>query len=413
MKIAMVSEHANPLAAVGGVDAGGQNVHVAALATALAQHGHQVVVYTRADRPGRPVRVPMTPGVEVEHVSAGPATDVPKDDLLSYMDAFAGQLARSWRADPPDIVHAHFWMSGLAAVQAAAACGSGADTAIPVVQTFHALGTVKRRWQGAADTSPDERIEVELRLTRQVDRIIATCRDEVAELLAMGAADTLIDVVPCGVDTELFRRRPPRSGTRSGQARLVTIGRLVPRKGVDEVIRALALLTDTELLVVGGPGHEELEFDPEVARLRELAGRHRVSDRVTFAGRVDHDRLPSIIAGADLVVAVPVYEPFGIVPLEAMSCGVPVIGSAVGGLLDTVVDGVTGLLVEPGNPPALAAAIAALLSDEDRRAQMGATGAERVRAHFGWDQVALRTEDVYRRTLLGREQHTLTAGAAR
>lgn len=412
MKIAMVSEHANPLATVGGVDAGGQNVHVAALATALAGRGHQVVIHTRADRPGQPTRLEMTRGVEVEHVTAGPAADMPKDDLLPYMDAFARELAVSWRADPPDIVHAHFWMSGMAAVAATAACRCAGGTGIPVVQTFHALGTVKRRWQGAADTSPAERIAVEARLARRVDRIIATCRDEVAELRAMGARDNRIEVVPCGVDIDLFSRRPPAPG-RGSAARLLTIGRLVPRKGVDDIIRALAMLDSAELLVVGGPSPEELQFDPEVTRLQDLAARHRVRGRVNFAGRVDHDRLPSIISAADLVVAVPIYEPFGIVPLEAMACGVPVVGSAVGGLLDTVVDGVTGLLVEAGNPPALAAGIKDLLTDPRRRAAMGAAGAERVRAHFGWDRVALRTEDVYRRTLLGREQPTLTAGAVR
>lgn len=410
MKIAMVSEHANPLATVGGVDAGGQNVHVAALATALAGRGHQVVIHTRADRPGQPTRVAMTRGVEVEHLTAGPATDLPKDALLPYMNAFARELAVSWRADPPDIVHAHFWMSGMAAVAARAARHFARGTGVPVVQTFHALGTVKRRWQGAADTSPAERIAVEARLARRVDRIIATCRDEVAELRAMGAPDTRIEVVPCGVDTDLFRRRPPAPGPA---ARLLTIGRLVPRKGVDDIIRALAVLDTAELLVVGGPSPDELEFDPEVTRLQDLAARHRVGGRVNFAGRVDHDRLPSIISAADLVVAVPIYEPFGIVPLEAMACGVPVVGSAVGGLLDTVVDGVTGVLVEAGNPPALAAAIQALLADPDLRAAMGAAGAERVRAHFSWDRVALRTEDVYRRTLSGREQPTLQAGAVR
>ena len=148
MKIAMVSEHASPLAPIGGVDAGGQNVHVAALSTALAARGHEVVVYTRADRPGLPRRVEMSPGVLVHHVPAGPAASVPKDELLPFMVAFADHLAESWRSDRPDLVHAHFWMSGFAAVRAAVTCD------LPVLQTFHALGTVKQRWQADGRHQP-------------------------------------------------------------------------------------------------------------------------------------------------------------------------------------------------------------------------------------------------------------------
>src|SRR3954451_16422995 len=145
MRIAMVSEHASPLAVLGGVDAGGQNVHVAALACALARHGDEVVVHTRRDDPTLPPRVTLAPGVEVDHVDAGPPTEIPKDALLPYMDAFADDLREQWEADPPDVVHAHFWMSSISALDAT-------DGRIPVVQTFHALGSVKRRHQGARDT---------------------------------------------------------------------------------------------------------------------------------------------------------------------------------------------------------------------------------------------------------------------
>src|SRR5690242_7740256 len=155
MKIAMVSEHASPLAVLGGVDAGGQNVHVAELASALARQGDDVVVHTRRDFAELPRRVTLCPGVEVDHVDAGPPTEVPKDELLAHMPAFADELREQWAADPPDVVHSHFWMSGLAALDAAR------DLGIPVVHTFHALGIVKRRHQGAADTSPPTRVKLE------------------------------------------------------------------------------------------------------------------------------------------------------------------------------------------------------------------------------------------------------------
>lgn len=396
MKIAMVSEHASPLAPIGGVDAGGQNVHVAALSTALAARGHEVVVYTRADRPGLPRRVEMSPGVLVHHVPAGPAASVPKDELLPFMVAFADHLAESWRSDRPDLVHAHFWMSGFAAVRAAVTCD------LPVLQTFHALGTVKQRWQRTADTSPSARIRIEAELAGTVDGIIATCSDEVTELWAMGASDDRIDIVPCGVDTELFTGEAGCGRHRTQPARLLVLGRLVPRKGVDAAIRAMTMVADADLILVGGPAAGELDLDPEVLRLTELAARCGVSQRVRFVGRIAHDRLPELIRSCDLVIAPPLYEPFGIVPLEAMACAVPVVGTAVGGLLDTVIDGVTGLLVEPADPLALAAAIRTLLADDRRRLTMGAAGQARVRAHFAWEQVAARTESVYAGVLARR-----------
>ena len=155
MRIDMVSEHASPLAALGEVDAGGQNVHVAQLATALARRGAEVVVHTRRDDPDLPRRVVLAPGVVVDHVDAGPPRPLPKDDLLPHMGRFAEALHDEWAPAPPDVVHSHFWMSGLAALDAAA------GLPVPVAHTFHALGVVKRRHQGAADASPAGRIELE------------------------------------------------------------------------------------------------------------------------------------------------------------------------------------------------------------------------------------------------------------
>lgn len=395
MKIAMVSEHASPLACLGGVDAGGQNVHVAALSAALADRGHSVTVYTRADHPALPRSTPLTAGVIVEHVPAGPAAEVPKDELLPFMQPFAAVLAERWRQDPPDVVHAHFWMSGVACLQAAAV------TDVPVVQTFHALGTVKRRWQKSADGSPPERLTLERGIVRSVDSIIATCADEVAELRAMGAPDERIDVVPCGVDTQRFR---PGPAPRNKRPRLLVIGRLVPRKGVEDSIRALADIVGADLVIVGGPAADELMLDPEARRLADLVREMNIADRVTFLGRAAHADLPEIIRSSDLVLAVPWYEPFGIVPLEAMACGVPVVGTAVGGLLDTVVEGETGLLVPPGRPDVLAAAVNSLLDSGTRRVAMGLAGRTRAERLYSWESVAQRTEESYHRTLASRTE---------
>ncbi len=401
MKISMVSEHASPLAALGGVDAGGQNVHVAALSESLARRGHHVTVYTRRDSAELPERVRILPELEVVHVDAGPAQHLPKDDLLPFMGELADGISRDWGRHPPDVVHGHFWMSGLAALDAARRGSVGVH--VPVVQTFHALGTVKRRHQGAQDTSPLERRWLEPSVARSVDRIIATCSDEVFELKAMGIDTARISIAPCGVDIQLFAG----DGTvepRHSAHRILSVGRLVPRKGVDLAIRALPLLrmsgfTDVELLIVGGGDAAARGDDAEARRLSAVATELGVRDQVTFRGQVPRGAMPAIFRSADAVVCTPWYEPFGIVPLEAMACGIPVVAAAVGGLQDTVVHQGTGLHVPPKDPAALAAALASLLGDARLRRELGRAGQERVRVRYSWERVAAETERAYLQTL--------------
>jgi glycosyltransferase involved in cell wall biosynthesis/phosphoheptose isomerase len=393
----MVSEHASPLAALGGADAGGQNVHVAALAQAVARRGAEVVVHTRRDDPDLPERVQMAPGVIVHHVDAGPPRPVPKDALLEYMPDFGAELVRAWSTTMPDVVHAHFWMSGHAALLAAR------EVSVPMVHTFHALGVVKRRYQGDKDTSPPERFRIERDIVRRADEIVATCTDEVFELLRLGASRHKLTVVPCGVDLDLFGPDGPCERRPAGLRRLVCIGRMVERKGIGNVIEALAELPDTELVVAGGPPQDELGADPEARRLRGVAAACGVAERVDLRGRVERSELPALLRSADVVVCAPWYEPFGIVPLEAMACGVPVVASAVGGMIDTVVDGVTGLHVSPRDPERLASALRPLLDDPSRRAALGRAGVRRARRLYDWGRVATATLDVYARQVRRRE----------
>jgi glycosyltransferase involved in cell wall biosynthesis len=260
---------------------------------------------------------------------------------------------------------------------------------------------VKRRHQGVEDTSPAEREVLEPWVARSVDRVIATCPDEAFELRAMGVSRRHISIAPCGVDTQRFTPDGP-ARSRGTRFRLATIGRLVPRKGVDTVIRALARLAeagrrDVELLVVGGSvDKERVAGDPEVRRLRDLADSLGVGNQVIFTGQVSRDEMPQLMRSLDAVVCCPWYEPFGIVPLEAMASGVPTIVAAVGGLAETTVDGVTGLHVPPKDPEALAEAVSALADDPQRRARLGAAGVERARSRYTWDRVAADTERIYR-----------------
>jgi glycosyltransferase involved in cell wall biosynthesis len=405
MKIDMVSEHASPLAPPGGPDTGGQNVHVAALAVALARRGHEVVVFTRRDDADLPDTVFFAPGVSVDHVPAGPPRVIAKDRLLPYMSDFAALLSRRWLNRPPDVVHTHFWMSGLAALEAAR------GRALPVLQTFHALGSVKRRHQEEADTSPASRIRLEGQICREADAIIATCTDEVKELVEYGAPPGQVFVVPCGVDTTTFRPDGPVHGGPEGRHRIITFGRLVPRKGIDTIIEALPQIPDTELVVAGGPPRASLHDDAEACRLIRLAQEKGVANRVLFVGQVAHDDLPPLIRSADVAVSVPWYEPFGIAPVEAMACGVPVIVSAVGGHLDTVIDAVTGLHVPAHSPEVLAGRLRMLLADPELRRTLGGAAAERVRDHYTWSRVAGATEAVYHRMAANAELAIDTDGA--
>jgi D-inositol-3-phosphate glycosyltransferase len=399
MKMALVSEHASPLAVLGGTDAGGQNAHVAALAAGLARRGGDVVVHTRRDDPQAPRRVRTAAGYTVDHVPAGPAEPVPKDLLLPYMDEFAADLGRQWATRRPDVVHSHFWMSGYAAVRAARPLG------IPVLHTFHALGVVKRREQGVRDTSPPERAAIEVELLRGADRggadrILATCPDEVFELLRLGADRDRVSVVPCGTDVRHFTPDGQAAPRRTGTSRILYVGRLVARKGIGNLITALAGVPDAELLIAGGPDPGSLDADPEVGRLRALADGCGVRHRVRFLGRVARETLPALYRSADVVACVPWYEPFGIVPVEAMACGIPVVVAAVGGLADTVIHNVTGVHVPPRQPDEIAAALRRVLADPALCRSLGVAGRARATRHYAMDRVVASTLRAYQATMV-------------
>lgn len=396
MKIAMVSEHASPLAALDGVNAGGQNVHVAELSAAMARCGHEVTVYTRRDAPGLPERVDTPQGYTVLHVPAGPAETLPRNELLDHMGEFARCLDTQWSADRPDVAHAHFWMSGIATQLAARA------HRLPTVQTFHGLGVVKRRHQGVMGNSPGVRLKLEKLVARNATWVAATCTDEVLELMRMGRPRTRISVVPCGVDLEKFSTEGPVA-TRGRPHRIVAVGRMLPRKGFDTMIEALpAIAADAELVIVGGPDADRLAEDPEVLRLRGLADSLGVGERVRFTGAVAHRDMPALLRSADVVACTPSFEPVGIVPLEAMACGVPVVASAVGGMLDTVVHDVTGRLVPPQRPKECAEAVSTILRDSFLRRSLGLAGRDRACARYSWDRVAADTVRIYDRLVPSR-----------
>ncbi len=420
-RIALISEHASPLAVLGGVDAGGQNVYVAQVARHLAASGDRVDVYTRRDDPSLPVVVDGPPGVRVINVPAGPAAPLAKERLLEHMPAFFRWMARDWtaRGRRYDIVHANFFMSGQVAAELRRTLG------VPFVVTFHALGKVRRIHQGSADAFPPEREHIEAAVIGAADRVIAECPQDRDDLIRLYGGDPRrIDIVPCGFDPSEFSPRDKASARRrlgvpNDLPIVLQLGRIVPRKGVDTVIEATARLARDDglrsrLLVVGGPDREVTRAStPELARLMDLADRSGVGDLVTFVGRRDRAELADYYAASDVFVSTPWYEPFGITPLEAMACATPVVGSDVGGIKYTVRDGETGFLVPPRDPDALADRLARLLSDHRLLAAFGANGLARVRGAFTWRHVAKALSDVYDDVLAERHLDFATTIAAR
>ena len=396
MRIALVSEHASPLAALGGQDAGGQNVHVAQLAAALARRGHEVRVYTRRDDTRLPDAVDAS-GTTVEHVPAGPPLALPKDELLPFMGEFGRWMARRWRHGPfkPDLVHAHFWMSGVATQVALR------TRRLPMLITYHALGTVKRRMQGDKDTSPRRRIELERAVAHAADRVVVQGSDEIEELAAYGIGGDRTVCVPSGVDIGRFR---PGDADRPATKRILTVARFVERKGHHDLLRALPALPGVRLLIAGGPPPEELDRDPYAQDLRSLAQQLGVADRLTLLGCVPQDEMPALYRSVDAVACTPWYEPFGITPLEAMACGTPVVAYAVGGLRDSVAHRRTGTLVPARDVDALSRALGEVVADDGLRRAYAAAAAERARRRYDWDLIAGRMEDGYRTAIAARAE---------
>jgi D-inositol-3-phosphate glycosyltransferase len=411
-RVCFISDHASPLAMLGGVDAGGQNVYVGQVARGLARLGYQVDVFTRRERPSDPEVVPFARGVRVIHVDAGPAEPLPKEELLAYMGTFSDAVGRAAKRVRYDMAHAHFFLSGLVADELKRRTG------MPYAITFHALGRVRRREQGAGDGFPDERFVIEDRVVAGADAIVAECPQDREDLLELYDADPRkLTTIPCGVDPrELSPGSRAEARGRLGldpDAPLVLqLGRLVPRKGVDDVIRAMSVLRashrlDAQLLVVGGATREpDPGADPELRRLMGIATDLGIRDRVTFAGQRARHELADHYRAADVFVSAPWYEPFGITPLEAMACGIPVVGSAVGGIRWTVVPEETGLLVPPRDPAAIAAALMRLLSDPALAAAMGEEGLRRVRTTFTWERVARDMTGLYG-WVLGRTRRSV------
>jgi glycosyltransferase involved in cell wall biosynthesis len=389
MKIALVAQHATPLSS----DDAGQasETRVRELSRSLASKGHRVTVYAQRHSAALPERADLEPGVTVEYIGQadGRLADHPgESDLLAQVPAFSRPLHERWLRERPDVVHALRWTSGLAALAAAR------DMRLPVVQSFDSLGVAERRHHVIPRDAGTERIRLEPAIGRSASAVLAGSSDEESDLTRLGVPRRSIRVVPCGVDTDEFSPEGPVA-ERATRPRLVTMADLAEHDALATLLHAMSKVPGADLVVAGGPPSAQLRDDLSFRRLAKLAESLGVSGQVTFAGQVGRAALPPLLRSADLFVNVSEYDPSGMTSVQAMACGTPVIATAVGGQVDAVLDGTTGILVPPGRPALLAQRIRQLLAHPMLLEAFSVAAADRARSRYSWDRIAHETIAVY------------------
>jgi len=315
MRIAMITAH-SPLTRTAGH--GRQLPQPAVLARALARHGHRVTLYARTQDPASPPAAILGGGVSVEQIKAGPARRLGAEESARYMPDVAADLADRWRTKAPDVVHAFSWTAGLAAI------GAVRGTGIPVVQTFESLGSIERR-QAGLDVSC-ARVRLEASIGRTAAAVLASSEEEAHELARLAVPKSAIQVIPAGIDTTNLRPEDVRAKANVKPG-LVAFADDQAR-GLTTVVRALAQLPDARLTIIGGPDAKHLPRSGPFREVAQLATELRVRSRVGFAGEVAEADLAALLSSADVMVSATSYDPTGLAAIRAMSCGLPVLGSA-------------------------------------------------------------------------------------
>jgi len=361
-RIAMLSVHSCPVGNLGARDTGGMNVYIRELVSELGKQGHVVDIYTRVHDPRDPQIVDLGPRARLIHLRAGEHTEINKRALYHYLPEFADNLEDFRKQDGReyDLVFSHYWLSGW--------LGELLQQRwhVPHITMFHTLGAVKNTF-GIGETEPELRIETERGLAQNCHGIIASTEQEKEELaLFYGASPDRISVIPCGVNLELFQpiaRDAARLKLGFSDEKIVLfVGRIEPLKGIEQLLKALPHLPDTRglrLVIVGGDEHSQ----DEIKRLKELSRSLRIAPSVTFLGLTKQDKLPYFYSAADVCVVPSYYESFGLVTLESLACGTPVIATDVGALRNIIQPGKTGYVVANNNPRNLAEKLSLLLAE--------------------------------------------------
>ncbi|MBI3091574.1 MAG: glycosyltransferase [Candidatus Tectomicrobia bacterium] len=419
-RVAMLSLHTSPLAPLGGRETGGMNVYVREISRELGRRGYAVDIFTRLQDSATPRIQAVSELVRVVNLEAGPRRRCAKEHLRRYVEPFTEEVLRfsERHALSYHLVHGHYWLSGLVGQVLS-------DTwHVPFVQMFHTLAALKNHVARATgEREPQERDLGERQVMARADRIVAATYAEKAQLSWFyGVPAERVRVIPCGVDTTRFSRagiaaQPPVR--LPGKQNLLFVGRIERIKGLEVLLRALAELTTrraaeqggevaspVHLVLIGGesqagPGTDSGGRIAEKSRLLRLASCLGIAHQVSFLGPQPQHRLPAYYAAADVVVMPSYYESFGLVALEALACGTPVVASKVGGLPHAIEDGATGYLVPPGNVAQLRARLEKLLDDQRLRRCFGLRGAMAVRK-FAWPRIAQQVQATYAELVEGR-----------
>lgn len=406
-RVAMLSLHTCPLAALGGKESGGMNVYVRDLSRELGRRGLFVDVFTRSQNPDVPQVGDLGPNARVIHLKAGPEAPYDKNLVYAHTAEFTGNLKKFARKEniAYDLVHSHYWLSGLVAQQLQL------DWKTPVIQMFHTLGELKNQVARSKEQRETQlRVETEREIMSFADRLIAANPLEKAQMIWLYGADPAkIEVIPCGVDLKLFHPIPRDEAKAylempQDHRMVLFVGRIEPLKGIDVLIEAMALLLKDKdelrdevcLCIIGGdPDADADTLNREISRLQRMRETLGIADVVTFLGKRAQDTLPYHYSAAEVCVVPSHYESFGMVALEAMACGTPVIASKVGGLTFTVRDGRTGFLVPSDDPRALADQLSLLLTDGNLRRTMGQQAVQ-LSERYSWSIVAGQVVAAYR-----------------
>lgn len=403
-KIAFISDHASPLATLGGIDSGGQNVYVTEVARCLTQWGYEVDIYTRRTSAAIEEVVQFEEHIRIIHVTAGPAGPLPKEELFMYMDEFSEQVLNfiDEQELQYELVHAHFWLSGMVAMELKR------NLNIPFVITFHALGAVRRLHQGTNDKFPQQRERIEQEIIWHADKIIAECPNDMKDFMQYyNAPQEKLEIIPCGYSPNDFfpinkQRAKNKLDLHADNQYILQLGRIVPRKGIDNVIEAFGIvheqIPNLRLLIVGGQLNDP-DTVLEITRLKHLSIEKGVEEKVIFVGNKEREELKYYYSAAEIFITTPWYEPFGITPLEAMACGTPVIGSDVGGISFTVRNNETGRLIPPQKSDELARNLLELLDNQSVLDAMSQKAIQHVWRSFTWERVSEQIKDLYEKII--------------
>jgi len=411
LRIAMISYHTCPLATLGGKDTGGMNVYVRELTRQLGKMGIHVDIFTRSQDDHVPhVLHELGYGNRVVHVPAGPEHPIPnKQELAAYIPQFVDgiQAFAKEKGIKYDIIHSHYWMSGIAAASL-----SDLWPGTPIIHMFHTLGEMKNRIaHSEAEREGEYRIDGEKQVLRQANRIVVATLAELTQLRFLYKAESSkLVVIPPGVDLGHFYPIPADEarlyiGLRPENRMILFVGRIERLKGVDTLINAMACLKLKEmgrpvhLAIIGGdPSLSRESMTVEMARLKDLCASLGLDQSVVFLGKRDQNKLPYYYSAADVLVMPSHYESFGMVALEAMACGTPVIASEVGGLAYLVRDGETGFTIPAEEPDTLCEKLSWLLNDDDLHARMSGQAAQYAQ-DYAWEKIANQIVGEYKKLI--------------